>query len=152
MGAMPDRPAVEWRPGPAEVRVWSVVALFVTLAGLPLFGLPTLIQHGGSGSIRIGLIEVLVIIALTALLVVTHEAIHGLVMRRSTDIWGGARRSRSARVVRHIRWAPIHSTAIFRRGRESRAADLGDWVLALLRGLDRLSTRSIGRAPGRLRR
>jgi hypothetical protein len=80
MGAMPDRTAVEWRPGPAELRVWSIVAVVVTLLGLPLFALPTLIQHRGAGSIRVGLLELLVIVTLTALLVVTHEAIHGLVM------------------------------------------------------------------------
>jgi hypothetical protein len=80
MGAMPNPTAVEWRPGPAEVRAWSIVAVVMTLVALPLFGLPTLIQNHGTGSIRLGFIELLVIIALTALLVVTHEAIHGLVM------------------------------------------------------------------------
>lgn len=80
MDIAPHQAAVEWQPGPAEVRVWSVVAVIVTLLGLPLFALPTLIQHSGSGSIRIGLVEVLLIIALLALLAVMHEAIHGSVM------------------------------------------------------------------------
>jgi hypothetical protein len=80
MGAIPDRTAVEWRPGPAEVRVWSIAALVVTLLGLPLFALPMLIQHRGTGSIQISLVQLLVIVVLTTLLVVTHEAIHGLVM------------------------------------------------------------------------
>jgi len=52
----------------------------VTVLGLPLFGLPYLIQHGGGVSIRIGLVDLLLIIALTALLLVLHEAIHGSVM------------------------------------------------------------------------
>ncbi len=80
MAAAPDLTPVEWRPGSAEVSVWSVVGVLVTIFGLALFAIPTLIQHGASVSIRIGLIEVLLIIALTVLLAVMHEAIHGLVM------------------------------------------------------------------------
>ncbi len=80
MAATPDRMPIEWRPGSAEVSVWSVVGVLVTLVGLALFSTPALLQHGGSVSIRIGFIEVLLIIALTVLLAVLHEAIHGLVM------------------------------------------------------------------------
>ncbi len=81
MAATSDRTPIEWRPGSAEVSVWSVVGVLVTLFGLPLFSTPTLIQRGGSVSIRIGFLELLLIIALTVLLAVLHEAIHGLVMR-----------------------------------------------------------------------
>jgi hypothetical protein len=80
MDPVPHQAAVEWQPGPAEVRIWTIFALVVTVLGLPLFALPELIQHRGSGSIRIGLVEVLVMVAVTVVLAVIHEAIHGVVM------------------------------------------------------------------------
>lgn len=80
MDAISDRIPIEWRPGPAEVRVWSIVGIVLTLLGLPLFALPALIQHGGGGSIRVGLLELLLMLVLIAVLAVIHEGIHGLVM------------------------------------------------------------------------
>jgi hypothetical protein len=60
---------------------WNIVAIILTAIGLPLFALPTVL-HVGSGGARfqIGLADVLLVVALTAVLLVIHEAIHGLVM------------------------------------------------------------------------
>jgi len=72
---------VDWRPGRAEATIWNVVALVLIALGLPLFAMPSVLRHGPAGaSFRIGLIEILVVAALTALLLVVHEGIHGLVM------------------------------------------------------------------------
>lgn len=70
---------VDWRPDGAEVRVWTVIAIVVTVLGVPLFALPMLIAHGG-GSIKVDFIAVVIVIALTLILAVIHEAIHGAVM------------------------------------------------------------------------
>lgn len=109
MEAGPDLAVVEWRPGPGEVRVWSVVGVVVTLLGLPLFGLPTVIQHGGGISIRIGLFALVLIVALTALLLVVHEAIHGLVM-----LAFGARPTFGAVLVAHVMPA-LYATSVGHR-------------------------------------
>jgi Putative zincin peptidase len=51
------------------------------VVGLPLFALPSILRAGRvGGSIRIGLVDVLLPVAVIALLVIAHEAIHGLVM------------------------------------------------------------------------
>src|SRR5216683_8326685 len=72
---------VDWRPGRAEATIWNVFALVLIALGLPLFALPSVLRHGPAGaSFRIGLTEILVVVALTALLLVVHEGIHGLVM------------------------------------------------------------------------
>jgi hypothetical protein len=72
---------VEWRPGQAEAMIWNVVAIVLIAVGLPLFALPSVLRHGSAGaSFRIGLTEILLVVALTALLLVVHEGIHGLVM------------------------------------------------------------------------
>src|SRR5712691_12569329 len=72
---------VEWRPGRAEATIWNVVALVLIALGLPLFALPSVLRHGPAGaSFRIGLTEILLVVALTALLLAVHEGIHGLVM------------------------------------------------------------------------
>lgn len=78
----PDgREIVEWRPDGSSLTAWSVVGVAATLAGIPLFALPSIVRAGpAGGSFRIGLMEVLLVVALTALLVVAHEGIHGLVM------------------------------------------------------------------------
>lgn len=109
MAATTDRIPVEWRPGSAEVSVWSVVGVIVTILGLPLFSMPALLQHGGSTSIRIGFVEVLLIIVLTALLAVLHEAIHGLVM-----LGFGARPTFGAVMVAHVMPA-LYATAVGHR-------------------------------------
>jgi putative zincin peptidase len=109
MDLAPHQAAVEWRPGPAEVRAWSVIAVVVTVLGLPLFALPTLIQHPGGGSIRVGLVELLLIIALVALLAVVHEGIHGLVM-----LAFGARPTFGAVLVAHVMPA-LYATSVGHR-------------------------------------
>lgn len=74
---------VDWRPGASEAGTWSVVGIAVTVVGVPLFALPTVLRLGPSGStFRIGLGDVLVVLGLTVLLVIAHEGIHGLVMLR----------------------------------------------------------------------
>ena len=109
VAAISERTPIEWRPGPAEVRVWSIVGIVVTLLGLPLFGLPALIQHGGNGSIRVGLRELLLMLALIALLAVLHEGIHGLAM-----LAFGARPTFGAVLVAHVMPA-LYATSVGHR-------------------------------------
>jgi hypothetical protein len=84
---MQDEPrdsVVEWRPGRSEAMTWNVVAIVVMALGLPLFALPSILRAGPTGgSFRIALADVLLVVAITALLVGAHEAIHGLVMLAS---------------------------------------------------------------------
>jgi hypothetical protein len=61
--------------------IWNVVALVLIALGLPLFALPSVLRHGPAGtSFRIGLTEILLVVAITAVLLLVHEGIHGLVM------------------------------------------------------------------------
>jgi hypothetical protein len=61
--------------------IWNVVAIILMAVGLPVFALPTVLRVGLGGSrFQIGLTDVLLVAALTAVLLVLHEAIHGLVM------------------------------------------------------------------------
>jgi hypothetical protein len=100
---------VDWRPGQAETTIWNVVAIALVALGLPLFALPSVIRHGPAGtSFRIGLAEVLLVVAVTALLLVVHEATHGLVMLASRArpsfgvvLVGGAVPALYATSVRH---------------------------------------------------
>ena len=79
---MTTPPIVDWRPGKSEATVWNIVAIVVVLTSVPLFALPSIIRAGrAGGSFQIGLVDVVVIVLLTGLLVVIHEAIHALVMR-----------------------------------------------------------------------
>lgn len=72
---------VEWRPSRSEAIAWNVVGVAVTVIGLPVFALPSLLRAGpAGGSFRISLGDVLLVAALIALLVIAHEAIHALVM------------------------------------------------------------------------
>ena len=72
----------DWLPGKSEATLWNVVAIVVVLASIPVFSLPSMIRSGAwGGSFQIRLDDVLVIVVLTAVLVVVHEAIHALVMR-----------------------------------------------------------------------
>src|ERR1700687_5550763 len=72
---------VDWRPGQAEATIWNVVAIVLIALGLPLFALPSVIRNGPVGAtFRIGLTDVLLVLALTVLLLVVHEGVHGLVM------------------------------------------------------------------------
>ena len=72
---------VEWRPGGSTLTAWSLVGVAATVLGVPLFALPSMLRAGqAGGSFRVGLGDVLLMVALTAVLVIAHEAIHGLVM------------------------------------------------------------------------
>jgi hypothetical protein len=58
-----------------------VVGVAVTVIGLPVFALPSLLRAGpAGGSFRISLGDLLLVAALIALLVIAHEVIHALVM------------------------------------------------------------------------
>ena len=60
---------------------WNVVAIILTVVGLPLFSLPAVIRAGPiSTSFRIGLGDVLLVVVLVGVILVIHEGIHGLVM------------------------------------------------------------------------
>ena len=72
---------VDWRPSQSEAMTWNVVAIVLTVVGLPLFSLPSVLRGGPGGtSFRIGLTDVLLVVILTGLLLVLHEGIHGIVM------------------------------------------------------------------------
>jgi hypothetical protein len=76
---VPD--VVDWRPGGSSATTWTVVGIAMTVLGLPLFALPLMFRVGPTGgSHRIGLVDVLLVLALTTVLVIAHEGIHGLVM------------------------------------------------------------------------
>jgi hypothetical protein len=88
----------EWRPGASSAITWNAVAVLVTVAGLFVFSLPVMLRSGSaSGSFQVGLVDLLLLVALTALLMVAHEAIHGLVMRGF-----GARPRFGATLVGHV--------------------------------------------------
>jgi hypothetical protein len=77
----PSADVVDWRPGHTEAMIWNVVAIVLIAVGLPLFALPSVLRNGPAGaSFRIGLSEILLVVAVTAVLLVVHEGIHGLVM------------------------------------------------------------------------
>lgn len=81
LGEPSSAEVVDWRPGQAEAMTWNVVAIILVAVGLPLFSLPSVLRSGpGGASFRIGLTDVVVVVAITALLLVMHEGIHGLVM------------------------------------------------------------------------
>lgn len=51
------------------------------VVGLPVFALPSVLRAGGAGvAFQISLLDVLVVLAVTAILVAAHEAIHAVVM------------------------------------------------------------------------
>lgn len=106
----PAASVVEWRPGRSEAMAWNAVAIVMVALGLPLFGLPSILRAGPSGGrIQIGPLDVLLIVALTVLLVVAHEAIHALVMRAF-----GARPSFGATLVGGVMPA-VYATAVGHR-------------------------------------
>jgi hypothetical protein len=73
----------DWRPGASETRTWSVVGIAATVVGIPLFSLPSIIRVGPAGAtFRIGLIDIVLVVAITVVLVMAHEGIHALVMLR----------------------------------------------------------------------
>jgi hypothetical protein len=89
---------VDWRLGTLEAMTWNVVAIILMAVGLPLFALPSVFRVGpGGAGFQIGVSDVLLVAALTALLLVIHEAIHGLVM-----LGFGARPAFGALLVAHV--------------------------------------------------
>jgi hypothetical protein len=77
----PSPQVIDWRPGTSEAMIWNIFATVLVVVGLPLFALPSILRKGTAGaSFQIGMADVLLVVALTAVLLVLHEAIHGLVM------------------------------------------------------------------------
>jgi hypothetical protein len=76
-----NREVVDWRPDRSAAVTWNALGVVITVAGLIAFSLPMVIRSGSaSGSVDVGLVELLVVVALTASLLAAHEAIHGVVM------------------------------------------------------------------------
>ena len=89
---------IDWRPGTSSAIVWNITGVLVTVAGLFLFALPVMLRSGSiSGSFGFGLVDILLLVGLTVLLMVSHEAIHGLVM-----LGFGARPTFGAMLVAHV--------------------------------------------------
>ena len=96
----------DWRPGASEAGTWSLVGIAAMVVGIPLFSLPLLLRTGPAGAtIRIGVVDVLLAVAITTVLVIVHEAIHALVMLRY-----GARPRFGAILVGHVMPA-LYATA-----------------------------------------
>lgn len=70
----------EWRPGKETAVTWSLMALPLLVVGLVLFSIPVLLHQAERRAMGIGFGDVLAGLAITLLLFVLHEAIHGLVM------------------------------------------------------------------------
>jgi hypothetical protein len=80
--ANPPRDVVDWMPGTPAALTWNLVAVVVTVAGLVFFAQPAILRSGSaSGQVQLGLGDVLLVLGLSILLMVVHEAIHGIVMR-----------------------------------------------------------------------
>lgn len=75
----------EWRPDAREGALWTLVSLVLVVFGLVIFSVP-LFLRARPADIELAPRDVAVIAVLTAVLVVLHEGIHGVVMR-----WFGAR-------------------------------------------------------------
>jgi hypothetical protein len=60
--------------------MWTALSLFIAAAGLVVFAVPVLLRHH-SFSVKIGLVDVLIVVVLALVVSVVHEAIHGAVMR-----------------------------------------------------------------------
>jgi len=89
---------IDWRPGTSSAIAWNVAGIVVTVAGLFLFTLPVMLRSGSvSGPFKFGLVDMLLVVALTVVLMVSHEAIHGLVM-----LGFGARPRFGAMLVGHV--------------------------------------------------
>ncbi len=72
---------VDWRPGPSSAIRWSVLGVAVMMVGVVMFAFPSILRAGpAGGTFRIGVVDMLLVIGLTLLLVIGHEAIHGLAM------------------------------------------------------------------------
>jgi hypothetical protein len=78
---LPDPDVVDWQPNTATAVVWNLVGIAMTVAGLVLFALPVMLRSGsGSGTFAFGLLDLLLVVVITALLMGAHEAVHGIVM------------------------------------------------------------------------
>jgi hypothetical protein len=78
--------------------MWNIAGVVITVVGLFLFALPVMLQSASlSGSIQFGVVDLLVVIGITALLMVSHEAIHGVAM-----LGFGARPRFGAMLVGHV--------------------------------------------------
>ena len=89
---------VDWVPGTSSAVMWNVAGLVITVAGLFVFALPVMLQSASlSGSIQFGVVDLLVVVGVTVLLMVLHEAIHGVVM-----LGFGARPRFGAMLVGHV--------------------------------------------------
>jgi hypothetical protein len=93
---------IEWRPDASTAITWNVVGVTLTVAGLFLFALPSILRSGSasgsaSGSVTLSLLDLLVVVALTAVLLAAHEGIHGLLM-----LGFGARPTFGALLVAHL--------------------------------------------------
>lgn len=94
----PEPAVIDWRPGTSSGIAWNVVSIVIAVAGLFLFALPVVLRSGSvSGSFQFGLVDLLLVVALTALLMVSHEAIHGLAM-----LGFGARPAFGSMLVGHV--------------------------------------------------
>jgi hypothetical protein len=72
---------VDWRPGKSMAAAWTVLGAAAIFLGLGVFALPLILQAGpAGGSFAVRPIDIVLVVALTLLLVVAHEAIHGVVM------------------------------------------------------------------------
>ena len=65
----PGPGVIEWRPGASSAITWNAAAILVTVAGLVVFTQPVILRSGSaSGSFHVGLIDLLLVVVLTALL------------------------------------------------------------------------------------
>ena len=72
---------IEWRPGRSEALLWNVVGVVVSLVAIPLFALPVVLRSGATGlTLRVGPLDVLLLVVIMAALLVVHEAVHAAAM------------------------------------------------------------------------
>jgi hypothetical protein len=60
--------------------VWNAVGVAVTVIALPGFAMPSIFRGFARGSVSVSLLDVVLVVVITVLLVIAHEAIHGMVM------------------------------------------------------------------------
>ena len=70
----------EWHPDAREGAWWTLVSLVLVIVGLAIFSVP-LFLRSKPADIELAPKDVAVLAALTAMLIVLHEGIHGMVMR-----------------------------------------------------------------------
>ena len=82
-----DPDVLDWRPGGSSAATWTVVGIAVTVLGLPVFSLPSILRVGPTGSFRIGLVDVLLVLALTTLLVIASTRLPTAVFPAGVGCW-----------------------------------------------------------------